>query len=164
VREPRPRQRFPEGGLEIYEQRKAGTWKHPGLIDARPTGWKHPRGPVQTNERMLSTGYVVLYQPHFDPMLYFWPVDECDALVRVESLDDEFTLRLVRAMLRDGARFVTTSTMSALTSCAKFYDQAGGYKKPWHEYELDVQKPSKKSRYEMTLALIKEADREAGRK
>jgi hypothetical protein len=163
VREPRPRQRFPEGGLEIYEQRKAGTWKQPGLIDARPVNWQHPRFRTPTKEQQLASGYMVLYQPHFDPMLYFWPVDECHVLARVEDLDADFSLRLVRAMLRDGATYVTTSVMTALNSKAKFYDQAGGYKKPWHEYDLDVQKPSKKSRYEMTLALIREADREAGR-
>jgi hypothetical protein len=163
VREPRPRQRFPEGGLEIFEQRKAGTWKYPGLIDARPTNWIHPRHPPRTNEQQLACGYVVLYQVHFDPMLYFWPVDECDVLTRVEDLDADFTLRLVRALLRDGARYVTTNVMTALTSSARFYDQAGGYKKPWHEYERQVQPVSKKDRYEMTLALIREADRDAGR-
>jgi hypothetical protein len=163
VREPRPRQRFPEGGLEIFEHRKAGTWKGQGLIDARPVNWQHPRNRTLSREQQLATGYMVLYQPHFDPMLYFWPVDECHVLARVESLDADFSLRLVRAMLRDGAIYVTTSTMTALTSSARFYDQAGGYKKPWHEYEHQVQKPSKKTQYEMTLALIKEADREAQR-
>jgi hypothetical protein len=163
VREPRPRQRFPEGGLEIFEQRKAGTWKHATLIDARPANWIHPRGPARTKEQQLASGYVVLYQVHFDPMLYFWPVDECDVILRVEDLDAEFTTRLVRAMLRDGARFVTANVMTALTSAARFYDQEGGYKKPWHEYDRQVEKPSKKTLYEMTLALIREADREAGR-
>jgi hypothetical protein len=163
VREPRPRQRFPEGGLEIFEQRKAGTWKHPGLIDARPMNWQHPRGRSRTNAQQLALGYVVMYQPHFDPMLYFWPVDECDVLTRVEDLEADFTARLVRALLRDGARFVTTNVTSVLNAKAKFYDQAGGYKKPWHEYDRDVEKPSKKTLYEMTLALIREADREAGR-
>ncbi len=161
MREPRPRQRFPEGGLQIYEHRKAGTWKHPGLIDARPINWKHPRGPVRTNEQQLAAGYIVLYQPHFDPMLYFWPCDECDCLVRVETLDGDFTSRLVRAMLRDGARFVTTNVMTVLTSSARFYSQEGGWKKPWHEYEYQVEKPTQKQRYRATREAILDAERQS---
>lgn len=116
-----------------------------------------------TLEQMLATGYMVLYQVHFDPMLYFWPVDECDVLVRVEDLEADFTIRLVRAMLRDGARYVTTNVMTVLTAAAKFYDQEGGHKKPWYEYDREVPKPSPKTRYEMTRQQILEADREAGR-
>lgn len=157
MREPRPRQRLPEGGLEIYEKQKAGLWK-PGseLIVAYPVGWKNPRGHTQTQEEILRWGYTVFVQPHFDPMLYFWPVDGFHLVAHVESLDSDHTLRLVRASLRDGAQMVVTSMRSALVSQTRFYEQESGWKKPACEFEYVVPPPKKRSQYELTLDATRE--------
>ncbi len=158
MREPRPRQRFPENGLAIYELLKDGKWTTAKLLFAQPVGYQHPRWP-----KPYIGEHTLVYQPHFDPMLYFWPVEGFHLIVRTDNLDSDITMRIVRAALRDGAELVVTNVATMLTSDSNFYDQESGWKKTSQETRYEVPPPSKKSRYEMTLALIKQADREAGR-
>jgi len=48
------------------------------------------------------------YEPEFDPMLYFWPVEKQWAIVQMKSPPHETALkRLGQALLRDGASAVT---------------------------------------------------------
>lgn len=160
MREPRPRQRLPEGGLEIYEKQKAGLWRHGSeLIVAYPVGWKHPLGETRSQEEMLRWGYTIFVQPHFDPMLYFWPVDGFHLIAHVDSLDSDHTLRLVRAALRDGAQIVVTTLKLALVSQTRFYDQEAGWKKAAAEYEYDTPPPKNHTAYELTLRAIREYSR-----
>lgn len=163
MREPRPRQRLPEGGLDIFEKRKAGTWQKTLLIFAQPSNWHPPLAKPRTRDEYLANGYTVLYEPHFDPMLYFWPVDGCQFMIRADSVDTDITTRLVRAGLRDGAELVVVNVATPLTTYTRFHDHKSGWKKFSFDFEHDVVPPSKKTRYEMTLALIKQADREAMR-
>lgn len=164
MREPRPRQRLPEGGLDIYAKQKAGLWK-PGteILMAYPARYVSPRWGKKPPEEILRWGYTVIFQPHFDPMLYFWPCDNFVVGAFVDNHDTDHTKRLVRALLRDGAQAVSTNISSVLTSSTKMYSQEAGWKKPVTEFENDVRPVSKKDRYAMTLALILEADREADR-
>lgn len=146
MREPRPRQRLPEGGLEIYERQKAGTWK-PGteILIAYPVGWKSPRGGSPRFTEMFGrNGYTLVYQPHFDPMLYFWPVEGFCIHFHVDNHDSDHTKRLVRASLRDGADIAMTYVGTALTGSSKFYTQEMGWKKPSAEYDYQVYKGMKR--------------------
>lgn len=157
MREPRPRQRLPEGGLDIYERQKSGPWK-PGteILTAYPDGYRLANN---SKDVMLSWGYVLFYQPHFDPMLYFWPCENFHILFIVDNHDADITKKLVRASLRDGAEVVATHVRDKLTASARLYDQEDGWEKPAYQYEYTVRKPSKQNRYEMTLAAIREQER-----
>lgn len=136
----------------------------PLLLFTQPPDWQPARGGrSRTQDEYLANGYTLIYQPHFDQMLYFWPVEDCQLVIRTHDLDADLTTRLVRAALRDGAELAIAHHATVLTMKTRFYDQKSGWKKPSHEMEYDVPAPTKKNRYEMTLALIKEADREAGR-
>lgn len=149
MREPRPRQRLPEGGLEIFEQRKAGTWKHPGLICAQPVNWKHPR-PLEkpkTHEQILATGYIVLYQPHFDPMLYFWPVENFTVICHLPNIEDDYSKRLARAILRDGAEYVSLTNRTRLSCHSKMFHRDSGWKTPSAEWTYEVPRSALRRRH-----------------
>lgn len=145
MREPRPRQRLPEGGLEILERRKAGTWKKPDLLAGYPADWKSPYGKTPKRQEILSWGYTLIIQPHFDPLLYFWPVDEWHFVAHVSDINSDHTKRLVRATLRDGAVHVAIAQQSKLSAHHQFFTQESGHKKPSAEWvieysELDIQR------------------------
>lgn len=137
MREPRPSQRLPEGDLAIYEKRKAGEFKG-DMIIAYPADWKNPREPTPTREKIISWGYTVIVEPHFDPMMYFWPVDGIQFQSIVADVDSDHTKRLVRAVLRDGATIVSVSNISKLSTHCKFFDQASTYKKHTGEYNIEI--------------------------
>lgn len=140
MREPRSNQRLPEGGLDIYEKQKAGQWKYCAeLLMAYPSDWKHPRGihhcPL---DEMIRWGYVLRINPHFDPMLYFWPVDGFQLIAFAANLDSDHSQRLVRAALRDGASIVVLNNMTRLSSLTRWYDQESGYKTPAFEQHHEI--------------------------
>lgn len=143
MREPRPRQRLPEGGLDIFEKQKAGLWKSTTLLIAHPEGKRAYVIENYPKDEMLRWGYVLFYQPHFDPMLYFWPCDGFHINFHVDNQDTDHTKRLVRAALRDGAEIVVTHTRGALSSSSKFYTPTGGWKKADAETEYQVRKAAR---------------------
>lgn len=53
---------------------------------------------------------VLTYEPEFDPMLYFWPVEGQHVIVFLRNKPEESGMRrLVRALERDGADLVTVT-------------------------------------------------------
>jgi hypothetical protein len=98
VREPRPKQRFPEGGKELYELLRMDH--EPVMIWVLAADEAHTRTLLQPDTLLLERA--------FDPMVYFWPVDGqhvvCDFDDKPEPTQAK---RLVKALLRDGATWVT---------------------------------------------------------
>ena len=95
MREPRPRQRFPGGGKNLYELLRMdheplfiGVWAQSECL--------HP-----------EHSNTLTYEPAFDPMLYFWPVERQHVIVfMLLEPNEEDTKRLVKALVRDGAELV----------------------------------------------------------
>lgn len=97
VREPRPKQLFPTGGKNLYELLRMDH--EPVLIDV------FPEDEVQkSRDREPDT---LTYNRNFDPMLYFWPVDGQHVVVYFDTFRPPELDRLVQAMQRDGAAWVT---------------------------------------------------------
>lgn len=98
MREPRPKQRFPQGGKTLYELLRIDH--EPVLI------WILPQDEAQ--KRKLLQPDTLLLDRAFDPMVYFWPVDGqhivCDFDGEPEA---EVAKRLVKALLRDRAAWIT---------------------------------------------------------
>lgn len=140
MREPRPRQRLPEGGLDIYEKLKTGTWTSPKLLMVYTTDYVDLDGkPI--SRKALESGYVLRMNSHFDPLLYFWPVEDFLVIAFVNYIDSDFSQKLVRALLRDGAEYANLACRSRLSTHNRSYYKDGGYKKPSAEwtYELTEQ-------------------------
>lgn len=98
MREPRSKQRFPQGGKELYELMRMDY--EPDMITIYPVGDITP-------QRARCRG-TLCYETALDPMLYFWPVEKAHAIVWVKAMPaDEDLERLAKALLRDGARIVT---------------------------------------------------------
>lgn len=120
MREPRPRQRLPEGGLDIYERQKAGLWKSADLLMVYPTNYVDPEGhPVP--RKALEAGYILRINPHFDPLLYFWPVENFTVIAVVPHIEADFSKKLVRALLRDGAEYAGLAARSRLSTQNQIY-------------------------------------------
>lgn len=140
MREPRPRQRLPEGGLAIYEKQKAGNWKTAELVVIYPTNYRDPDGhPIP--RKTLEAGYVLRINTHFDPLLYFWPVENFTAIAVVDYIDGDFSNKLVRALLRDGAEYAGLTVRSKLSTHSRTFHKDTGHKKPVADwiYELTEQ-------------------------
>lgn len=97
MREPRPKQQFPDGGKELYELLRLDhepvfIW----VLLADET--EYP--PVQRDTLLLDRA--------FDPMVYFWPVEGQHVVCRSAApFEKNQKKRLVRALLRDGATWVS---------------------------------------------------------
>jgi len=95
MREPRPKQLFPEGGKRLYELLRMDY--EPRLI------WVEC-----TDERMGCSEDTLRWERLFDPMLYFWPVEGQHVVARfVKKTTPELRERLLRALLRDDAYWIT---------------------------------------------------------
>lgn len=106
MRAPRPRQRFPGGGKDLWELLR---------MDLEPVGILiFPVNEISKERARLAN--TLTYEPEFDPMLYFWPVENQWAVVQMKSPPHEDSLkRLVKALERDGAGAISVMWLRART-------------------------------------------------
>lgn len=96
MREPRPKQRFPTYGKELYELLRLDH--EPVLIFVH----------VADEFDVHPDPNTLVYERFMDPMLYFWPVERQHVVVQLAAaLEAGAKQRLVDALLRDGAKWVT---------------------------------------------------------
>lgn len=100
MREPRPHQRMPEGGKRLYELLR---------MDHEPV-MVHIFVSEDTMRSRLRLEDTLGFSREFDPVLYFWPVEDQHCLVHLWVEEPELLERLARALLRDGALWVTFMT------------------------------------------------------
>jgi hypothetical protein len=98
MREPRAKQRFPAGGKDLYELLR---------MDHEPVMvWVLAAD--EAGRRALLQPDTLLLESAFDPMVYFWPVEAQHVVCDFDGEPDAQTAkRLVKALLRDGALWVT---------------------------------------------------------
>jgi hypothetical protein len=97
-REPRAKQRFPDGGKNLYELLRMDH--EPVLVWVLLADEGRKRALLQPDTLLLESA--------FDPMLYFWPVDGQHVVCDFDGKPDpQQAKRLVKALLRDGALWVT---------------------------------------------------------
>jgi hypothetical protein len=97
MREPRPHQRMPEGGKRLYELLR---------MDHEPV-MVHIFVSEDTPRDRLRLEDTLGFSREFDPVLYFWPVQDQHCLVHLWEEEPQLIERLGRALLRDGALWVT---------------------------------------------------------
>lgn len=97
MREPRAKQRFPEGGKALYELIRSDH--EPVLIEIFIEQ-------EATRERLKCPDTLSIHRD-FDPMLFFWPVEGQHCVVHMRTVDEKAAKRLAKALLRDGADWVT---------------------------------------------------------
>lgn len=97
MKSPRRGQRFPRGGQNLYELMRMDH--EPILI------WVLLAGDITLEQ--ADEPDTLSFEADFDPMVYFWPVDGQHVVVRLEKPAEELEKRLVKALLRDGAMWVT---------------------------------------------------------
>lgn len=98
MREPRPKQRFPRGGKELYELLR---------MDHEPTFINVFRSDEVAADRHKQADTLV-WEVELDPMLYFWPVEGQHVVVLLDKVMEEKRLeRLAKALLRDGATWIS---------------------------------------------------------
>lgn len=97
MREPRPHQRLPEGGKRLYQALRGDF--EPVLIDVFLT--------TEVRRDRLAADNALGFSREFDPMLYFWPVDGQHVVVHLFEEEMDLIERLGKALLRDGALWVT---------------------------------------------------------
>lgn len=98
MREPRAKQRFPDGGKDLYDLLRMDH--EPVLI------WVLLDD--EAKKRVLLQPDTLTVDRAFDPMLYFWPVDKQHVVCDFDSEPDATEAkRLVRALIRDGATWIT---------------------------------------------------------
>jgi hypothetical protein len=97
VREPRPTQRLPEGGLGLLSRLRSGD--APKLIVVAPKRFYSGNRKGQDN--------LLLYEKSADPMLFFWPVEGQHVVAWTDDIESESARRMERALVRDGAEWVT---------------------------------------------------------
>jgi hypothetical protein len=102
MREPRPKQRFPTNGKELYELLR---------LDHEPIlMWVHLADEFDVHPDPNT----LVYERFMDPMLYFWPVERQHVVVQlVAEPEAAAKKRLVDALLRDGAQWVTVLWLAA---------------------------------------------------
>lgn len=98
MREPRPKQRFPNGGKDLYELLR---------MDHEPIMvFVYPSDEVSLDRALFPD--TLTYEKAFDPMVYFWPVEGqhvvADFLGKPADVDCK---RLIKALERDGAAWIT---------------------------------------------------------
>lgn len=95
TRRPRARQRFPGGGKNLYELLRMDH--EPVFIGVWP------------ESECLHPGHsnTLTYEPAFDPMLYFWPIERQHVIVFCRAAQNEDDMkRLAKALKRDGAELI----------------------------------------------------------
>lgn len=116
MREPRPTQRFPGNGRALYEALRRDA--EPILI------WVLS----EEDRRQVSVvqDYTLTWCRFFDPMLYFWPVERQHVCAIFWSdVDQVLCKRLIKALLRDGAMWVTVSRPSGKLTPARRWENYG---------------------------------------
>ena len=116
MREPRPTQRFPGNGRALYEALRRDA--EPILI------WVLS----EEDQRQVSViqDYTLTWSRFFDPMLYFWPVEHQHVCtIFWTDVDKLLSQRLVKALLRDGAMWVTVSRPSGERTRARRWENYG---------------------------------------
>lgn len=115
MREPRQTQRFPKNGKALYEALRR---------DAEPIiVWIL----AEEDERQVTViqDHTLIWSRFFDPMLYFWPVEHQHVCaISWTDVDEVLLKRLVKALLRDGADWVTVSRPG----------RKGGPARQWENY------------------------------
>lgn len=96
MREPRPKQLFPTGGKNLYEMLRMDY--EPVFIDVFAE--------EECQRSRVDMEGTLTYRRSFDPMLYFWPVEEQHVLCHFDRRPAELD-RLVKALQRDGALWIT---------------------------------------------------------
>lgn len=105
MREPRSKQRFPRGGEALYELLKQDH--EPVLIFARRAD--------QTEDQRIRAHApdILVYDHEADPMIYFWPVEKQMVVCQFDlPVDEADRARLAKALLRDGATWVTCTWLT----------------------------------------------------
>jgi hypothetical protein len=129
MREPRPTQRFPKHGKDLYEALRR---------DAEPVMvWVLS----EEDEREVAVlqDYTLVWTRFFDPMLYFWPVDRQHVMVMFwRAVEDDLVKRLVKALLRDGADWVTVSRPSNKRRVRDHYGDANKHLQRHSSNALDT--------------------------
>jgi len=97
MREPRPQQRMPYGGKRLYQALRRDY--EPVLIDVFVS--------EQAVRGRLFAPNALGFSREFDPMLYFWPVEAQHVVVHLWEESPDLVERLSRALLRDGALWVS---------------------------------------------------------
>lgn len=98
MRSPRRNQRFPGGGKELFELMRMDH--QPQFVNL------YPQNEISRERAKLRD--TLTYEPEFDPMLYFWPVDHAWVIADFQNTQNDDTVaRLVKALKRDGALVVT---------------------------------------------------------
>jgi hypothetical protein len=98
---PRSKQRFPRGGKELYELMR---------MDHEPIFVSVYRSDEVARDRHKMRDDSLVYESELDPMLYFWPVEGQHVIAFIYSeIAEDARERLARALLRDGARWVSIS-------------------------------------------------------
>lgn len=96
MREPRAKQRFPTNGKELYELLRLDH--EPALIFVH----------LADEFEYHPDPNTLVYERFMDPMLYFWPVERQHVVVQLAAEPEAGAKkRLVDALLRDGAQWVT---------------------------------------------------------
>lgn len=98
MREPRPKQRFPNGGKDLYELLR---------MDHEPVMvFVYPSDEVSLERACFPD--TLTYEKAFDPMVYFWPVEGQHVVVdfKAKPAADDLK-RMVKALQRDGAAWIT---------------------------------------------------------
>lgn len=130
MREPRPTQRFPRNGKALYEALRR---------DAEPTVvWVLS----EEDERQVVViqDYTLLWSRFFDPMLYFWPVERQHVCaIFWTDCEDKILERLVKALLRDGADWVTVSRPRP-TDWSNVFGTVGRYWENYGDAEQHIQR------------------------
>lgn len=114
---PRPRQRFPAGGKNLYDLLRQDfepsliwVWESSHVFKRQQRLIKDRWGESPTytaeqyaNDQKHKDDYTLAFERAFDPMLYFWPVHQQHVVVMLDAIpDDKFVKRMGEALLRDG--------------------------------------------------------------
>jgi hypothetical protein len=98
MREPRARQRFPGNGKQLWELLRMDY--EPFAITIYPIG--------EISKARAEHRDTLTYEPEFDPMLYFWPVENLWSIVFMKAEPHQDTMkRMAKALERDGSPAVT---------------------------------------------------------
>jgi hypothetical protein len=88
---------MPDGGKRLYRALRGDH--EPVMVDVFIC--------EETTRARLKAENAMGFSREFDPMLYFWPVDGQHCVVHLASEDKALIERLGKALLRDGALWVS---------------------------------------------------------
>lgn len=88
---------MPEGGKRLYQGLRRDY--EPVLIDVFIA--------EEIKRERLAAENALAFSREFDPVLYFWPVEDQHCVVHLWEKEPELIARLAFALLRDGALWVS---------------------------------------------------------